>query len=412
MRNVFSFKRILVFQTFLALLLIVMIALLSCTSIISMNTVYDVDEYFGEEKHYTLGDTPTVKQFDFGLIEAVSDAPSLFEALAEDENKLESKLEAYLEKSDNPSAHGLVSYTYLICLFADYNVYTAILLLLHLIATLALPIIALIACLSSLLTLLPTRKKTYFDTYQSVTKNFAKILGAVASLAVITLFLPTAVPTVTAKLILIAVAVFLLINMVCAMLKDYTFAQRKYLAILQIFSMLGSVFTLGFCVMSAKSLSFREMFEESGLSLSDVTGLFSRGEFEFSTMFTMVITVFFIVLVLNSRKILSSNICRSVCCTQRKRALHTEYPDTFIKEAIAPIVAIALVWYMFLNEKISFSDAEMKYFIMATVAAGLIIVNELAVKILTHTVCVDLGKGGITAVLQGDVYDRKDGIRR
>jgi hypothetical protein len=203
----------------------------------------------------------------------------------------------------------------------------------------------------------------------------------------------------------------ILVHMVCSCLKDYTKAQRKYRTMLQCVSLLGVVSGVAFIVYALKCNLVLRLVEVTigRTDLEDVLRLFEGGNFSFvDDLLPLLISAIFIAALISVCRPIANNLCRVSLTTIKVGLKNSTYFGARIAQSIFPNF-MTLMYLFFLNSKlrVAFYGEEQVYFWVAMGCVFAMTLTEILLAVLSATLCIDLGNGGKTAVLDGSTYTSK-----
>ena len=415
----FSFKQIVSFQTYSCLALVILVTLISLSGIVKVKPIYDFGNYFGEQNAEDRVTDAVMGSFDIGLTDVITGIPQLVEAIYFDGGELGefdeygSSIRDYLDQEELASKQRLTMYVYMTFSAFDESMFVGFLLLLQLCLLIYLPLVSIFCAIYVAARFFTDRERDYFVCYQDVQRGIKPIIQAAMLIPVIAVLLPNITFSWTGMILFAVIILFVLFNAVCVRLKEYTRAQKRYLNVLQIGSLVNiasvGVFWAGLMI-SGILQKLLKLCAIDTWDLYEALVLF-EGElsFAFSEIFIVTLTGLFLCFSLLSRNALSTSINRSFCNTQKKRFGNILYESVFIKRSVFPALGILLlVVFLVDSGDLKFKDEELIGFIITAAGASLILLSEIAVKVMIDLICIDLGKSGADNVLRGDVYDRRD----
>lgn len=414
-----SFKRVVSFQTYSCIAFAILAVVLSLFGIVRVKPVYVFEDYFGEQKAEDRVSDAVTEDFSIGMIDVISGIPQLAEAIRFDGGEF-SELEAYgtrigkyLDSGSVSEKSELTMYAYLTFSALDESLFVGVLMLVQLWFVIYLPVLSIFCAAYVLIRFFTDGKSDYFTCYQDAERGIKPLIPAILLGIVVAALLPSLTLSFFGILLVLALVVFAVFNVICMRLREHTKAQRRYLTVLQIGSLVNLIVTALYYVGLVASGLIPKLFELCAVEtweLADVL-LRSNGELslEFEEIFVVFLTAAFVVINLSARRMAEKSICRSFCNTQKKRYGNMIYADTFIGRATLPMWGMLIVVFLFDSLESAVEGAELAGLVLTAAGALLILLSEIAIRLLIGTVCIDLGKSGAENVLRGDVYDRRDG---
>ena len=412
------FKKVVSLQTYSCIVLAFLTVILSLIGIVRVEPIYVFEDYFGEQKAEDRVSDAVMEDFSIGMIDVIVGIPQLVEAIRFDGGEFSepeafgNRIGKYLD-SDEPSVkRDLTMYVYLTFSAFDESFFVGLLLLIQLLLVICLPILSAVCASIVTARFLNDGKRDYFAAYKDSERGIKPIVSAVLFCIAVISLLPNLALSVSGILLTVTLAAFTAFNFACMRLRDHTYAQRKYLTVLQIGSLVNLALTAVYFVGLVISDSVPKLIELCELDTWELVELIFRFEgeisLEFEEIFVVVLTAAFIFINISICKIASMNICRSFCNTQKKRYGNVIYADTFVGRAFLPVWGLLIIIFLWDGGDLTFKGSELTGFVVAAVSGLLMLLTEIAIKFLIGTVCIDLGKSGADNVLRGDVYDRRD----
>ena len=412
------FKKVVSLQTYSCLALALLIFILSFLGIVRVEPVYVFEDYFGEQNAEDRVSDAMMEDFSIGMIDVISGVPQLIQAIRFDGGEFSEpeefggRIGKYLDQDAVTDKSDLTVYAYLTFSAFDESFFVGLLLLLQLLFVIYLPILSIVCAAYVTVRFVTDGKRDYFACYQDAERGIKPIVPALLFGHVIIAILPNLSLSVSGILMTAVLAAFTAFNFVCMRQREHTHAQRKYLTVLQIGSLVNLACTVLYFVGLVASRLIPKLIDICKIDTWELVEVFFRFEgelsLEFEELFVVILTAAFIFINIAARKMASASIFRSFCNTQKKRYGNTIYSDTFIGRSTLPLFGMLIVIFLLDGGDLSFDSGELVGFIVTAVSGLLILLSEAAVKFLIGTVCIDLGKSGANNVLCGDVYDRRD----
>ena len=413
-----TFKKVVSFQTYSCIVLAFLTVILSFIGIVRVKPIYVFEDYFGEQNAEDRVSNAMMEDFSIGMIDVVSGIPQLIEAIRFDGGEFSEpeafggRIGEYLDSDESLVKRDLTMYAYLTFSAFDESLFVGLLLLLQLLFVIYLPISSIFCSLYVMTRFIVDGKRDYFSCYRDAQGGIKPIIRAVLFGLLMILLLPNLSLSASGIILVIAIAVFTALNFVCMRLREHTYAQRKYLTVLQV----GSLVSIACTALYYIGLTISGLLPKlTGLCSLDtwelvemIFGFDGELSFEFKEIFVVFLTAAFIFLNISACKIASLSIFRSFCNTQKKRYGNTIYPDIFIGRASLPVLAMLIIIFLIDGGDLTFEKAELAGLIVTAAGGLLVLLSEIVIKLLIGTLCIDLGKSGADNVLRGDVYDRRD----
>ncbi len=297
---------------------------------------------------------------------------------------------------------------YLVLSAFDSDITVAIYYVLLLIVAIGTPILLLV-----LLIMILTKyfKPKFRKTEHSIYKGTLNMFRIAISRVPLILFLNVLVSKTKFGFSSIAVITLsfigIIINAVAPYFKDYTKAQRKYRTMLQLTSLAGIfIFIIFSITLKASNLIQKAIVLFDNRNLSDLVSIFEGGNFDINEILALLAGFVFFFALFGITKPLANNFCRIGFTTTRMKEKDYSLGDSYIVSCIRPNFTI-LVFFLLIGSQaeLIFYKGEVANLVIAFISLVLITLGEVAVHVLRETLCVDLGKGGMDAVLEGTTYN-------
>ena len=296
---------------------------------------------------------------------------------------------------------------YLVLSAFDSDITVAVYYVLILMVTIGTPILLLVLLIKILTKYYkPKLRKTEHAIYKGTLNMFRIAISRIPLM----LFLNVLVPKIKFGFAAIAVITLsfigIIINAVAPYFKDYTYAQRKYRTMLQLTSLAGIVIFIIFSItLRASNLISKAVVLFDNRNLSDLISIFEGGNFDINEILALIAGFVFFFALFGITKPLANNFCRLGFTTTRMKEKDYSLGDSYIVSCIRPNLTI-LVFFLLIGSQaeLVFYEGEIANLVIAFISLVCITLGEVAVHVLRETICVDLGKGGMDAVLEGTTY--------
>lgn len=349
------------------------------------------------EKHYI--------SFDF-----LGSTVSLFKTVSLYNASFSERQEAYYEVIDGENvslSERAAGIAYLVIEAYDSDITIGIYYSLLLIVSIGTPILLIILLL---ITLTKYFKPKFRKTEHSIYKGTLNMFRIAISRLPLILFLTMLVPKTKFGLASVAMITFsaigMLINAAASYFKEYTKAQRKYRSMLQLMSVMGILIFICFSIfLNASNLIPKAIYLFGNRNLSDIIAIFEGGSFEINEILSLISGIVFFFALFGLTKPLANNFCRIGFTTTIMKKKDYSFGDSYILSCIRPNVSI-LVFLLLLDSQyeLIFYKGEVASLVIAFTSIVCMTLVEVGVHVLRETICVDLGKGGMQAVLEGTTY--------
>jgi len=253
----------------------------------------------------------------------------------------------------------------------------------------------------------PQFRKTEHAIYKGTLNAFRIAISRIPLILLLNVFVPKTKFGFSSFAILTLGVIGILINAAAAYFKEYTKAQRKYRTMLQLTSLVGILIFIYFCItVNASNLIPKAIALFGERNLSDLLFIFDGGNFDIDEILSLLAGFVFFFALFGVTKPLANNLCRMGFTTAKMKKHSDSLGDAYIVSSIRPNVVL-LVFFLLLGSKseLIFYKGEVANLVLVLISIVCMTLVEVAVLVLRETLCVDLGKGGMDAVLEGTTYD-------
>ena len=408
-----SFEKIIRFQIYSCIVFVIFASVLSFFGPIRVEPIYVFEDFFGEQNPEDRVSDAVTENFNIGIADVIVGIPDLSKAILFDNGDVTefdeygNRIGKYIEENGAEKQYGLTKYSYLVFSTLDENFVAGIILVLQLVLDVLMPVIGTACTVIMLLKWNARRNGDRFSCYQEMLRSVKPLVSVITALMIVSALLPNVKLSPIGVIITVCLLAFIIVNFVFAQMKEYTYAQRKYLWMIQIGSVV-SLLSLAFYVFGiVKALVIPKMSELSEAETWEFAEMITQSgshSLVFRDVFYLFVAFVCLWLVVFSFRMSEKNLERMICNTQRKRFGNVTYPEFFFFPSVIPALSIAIT----LLSGLKYENGEAAWLIVAAVSAAVVFISELMLKILRGTLCIDLGSSGAEVVLYGDVYDRRD----
>ncbi len=253
----------------------------------------------------------------------------------------------------------------------------------------------------------PKFRKTEHTIYKGTLNMFRIAISRVPFILLLNVLVPKTKFGFSSFAIIFLCIIGTGINAAASYFKDYTKAQRKYRTMLQLTSIAGMLVFVFFCItVNASKLISKAITLFDGRNLTDLVSIFEGGNFDINEILSLLAGFVFFFALFGICKPLANNFCRIGFTTTRLKKKDFSFGDSYIVSCIRPNLTI-LVFCLLLGSQaeLVFYKGEIANLVIAFISLVLTTLVEVAVHVLRETICVDLGKGGMDAVIEGTTYN-------
>lgn len=253
----------------------------------------------------------------------------------------------------------------------------------------------------------PKFRKTEHTVYKGTLNMFRIAISRVPFILLLNVLVPKTKFGFSSIAIIILCIIGTLINAAASYFKEYTKAQRKYRTMLQLTSAAGMLIFICFCItLNASKLISKAITLFDGRNLTDLVSIFEGGNFDINEILSLIAGFVFFFALFGICKPLANNLCRIGLTTTRLKKKDFSFGDSYALSCIRPNLTI-LVFFLLLGSQaeLIFYKGELANLVITFISIVCMTLVEVAVHVLRETLCVDLGKGGMDAVLEGTTYN-------
>ena len=319
--------------------------------------------------------------------------------------------EAYynvMEREHLPLSVRSSGIAYLVLAAFDSDITVAIYYVLLLIVAIGTPILLLVLLIMIITKYYKTKlRKTEHSIYKGTLNMFRIAISRVPLMLFLNVLVPKTKFGFASFAVITLSFIGIIINAAAPYFKDYTKAQRKYRTMLQLTSLAGIFIFIIFSVtLRASNLISKAVVLFDNRNLSDLVSIFEGGNFDINEILALLAGFVFFFALFGITKPLANNFCRLGFTTTRMKEKDYSLGDSYIVSCIRPNFTI-LVFFLLIGSQseLIFYKGEVANLVIAFISLVLITLGEVAVHVLRETLCVDLGKGGMDAVLEGTTYN-------
>jgi hypothetical protein len=253
----------------------------------------------------------------------------------------------------------------------------------------------------------PQFRKTEHTIYKGTLNMFRIAISRIPFILLLNALVPKTKFGSSSFAVIILCIIGTIINAAASYFKEYTKAQRKYRTMLQLTSVAGILIFVCFCItVNASNLVPKAISLFDGRNLTDLVSIFKGGNFDINEILSLIAGFIFFFALFGICKPLANNFCRIGFTTTKLKKKDFSFGDSYIISCIRPNLAI-LVFFLLLGSQseLIFYKGEVVNLVIAFISIVCMTLGEVAVHVLRETLCVDLGKGGMDAVLEGTTYN-------
>lgn len=253
----------------------------------------------------------------------------------------------------------------------------------------------------------PKLRKTEHAIYKGTLNMFRIAISRIPLILFLNVLVPKTKFGFASFAVIILSFIGIIINATAPYFKEYTKAQRKYRTMLQLTSLAGILVFICFCfALNASNLISKAVTLFDDRNLSDLISIFEGGNFDINEILSLLAGFVFFFALFGITKPLANNFCRIGFTTTRMKEKDSSLGDSYIVSCIRPNFTL-LVFFLLLGSQseLIFYKGELANLIITFICIVCITLGEVAVHVLRETLCVDLGKGGMDAVLEGTTYN-------
>jgi len=249
------------------------------------------------------------------------------------------------------------------------------------------------------------------DVYLGVINLFRTVLCKVPFLLFVALIAPKVKLGKSLIALVVLCAIGVVVHAVASWFKEYTKPQQKYRSMIQIVSLLGVIVGAAAFALSCKSnlilRAVNSFFE--GESLVEFIRHFEGGKFDVSdNLVPFLVGVTFIAAYICLCRPFCNNLCRISLTTVEIKWKNIKYFDARISQSIFPNF-MSLIFFFLSGSKtnLAFYQEEYPYFYAFMGCVLFMTLIEILIAVLKAKLCLDVGEGGTTTVLDGSTYFSK-----
>lgn len=236
--------------------------------------------------------------------------------------------------------------------------------------------------------------------FHRVGKSFSAIISKFPLILIVKALVPEVQLGGAIIAMFVTIVIGLIISFLASRLKGYEKAELKYLNVLQICSAVSLVAFLVFFFNMAKTHMLDAFFNKSGSYLMDQVGsLVENQKVDFLPLLLIYLFVFVLIMICNY---LVDIVTRIACMSSSKS-------DTHIFKTAAGL-ALVVIPFVLMNTdfKLELGEAEMSSFYVYGVGLILMLVVEIVLKVLSHTVDADISAERRKEIVTGEYVHELD----